>query len=75
MIPPYGERIPKFDGKRCVEKAGDLKVAEYEGLMRTATFVLADMVEGSGEVSAGLTEDLVDWWSALAEACVMNWEE
>ncbi|KAJ3508040.1 hypothetical protein NLJ89_g5973 [Agrocybe chaxingu] len=64
-VPPYGKRVPKLKGKRCVQKAGELNEREYEGLMRTAMFV-----------AMGLVPDFViKWWRELGEVGVMNWEE
>ncbi|CAA7259156.1 unnamed protein product [Cyclocybe aegerita] len=65
MVPPYGKRVPKFKGKRCVQKAAELNEREYEGLMRTAMFV-----------AMGLVPDfVVEWWRELGEVGVMNWED
>ncbi|KAF8971069.1 hypothetical protein BDZ97DRAFT_1753414 [Flammula alnicola] len=65
VIPPYGKRIPQFNGTRCVEKAGELNAREYEGLMRTVVYVVL-----------GLSEDgVAKMWRELAEVGVMTWEE
>ncbi|KAF8995494.1 hypothetical protein BDQ17DRAFT_1365692 [Cyathus striatus] len=35
LVPPYGKRVPEFDGSKCVKEPGKLSEREYEGLMRT----------------------------------------
>lgn len=65
QIPPYGKRIPIFDGARCVEKPGELSDRVYEGLFRTVMYVLIGLVD----------KDVLRWWETMAEAAVMNWEE
>lgn len=65
LTPPYGNRIPKFDGKKCVEQPGHLSAKVYEGLMRTVTFVVI-----------GMTDDgVLELWRELAEVGVQTWEE
>lgn len=63
--PPFGKRIPKFNGKKCVEKPGELSAKEYEGLMRTIHLVALGMV----------SRDVQKSWSEIGEAGVQTWEE
>ncbi|KII84883.1 hypothetical protein PLICRDRAFT_179211 [Plicaturopsis crispa FD-325 SS-3] len=65
-IPPYGDRVPAFDGKKTVEKPGELSAKEYEGLMRTIHLVILGM-PGIGEI--------VKTWRELGEVGVQTWEE
>ncbi|GLB37362.1 hypothetical protein LshimejAT787_0404130 [Lyophyllum shimeji] len=64
-VPPYGKRVPRFDGKRCIEKPGELNEREYEGLMRTIHLVALGMV----------SKDIVKSWYELGEVGVQTWEE
>ena len=64
-IPPYGKRVPTFNGKRCVEKAAELNEKEYEGLMRTVVFVVVGL----------LPTEVAKFWRELSEVGVQTWEE
>ncbi|KAF8070402.1 hypothetical protein FPV67DRAFT_1668258 [Lyophyllum atratum] len=64
-IPPFGKRVPRFNGKRCVEKPGELNAREYEGLMRTIHLVALGMV----------SNDIVKSWNEIGETGVQTWEE
>jgi len=64
-VPPYGKRVPQFDGNRCVEKPGELNAREYEGLMRTIHLVALGMV----------AKDVVKSWKEIGEVGVQTWEE
>ncbi|KAF9528482.1 hypothetical protein CPB83DRAFT_875940 [Crepidotus variabilis] len=64
-IPPYGKRVPQFDGKRCVEQASELNDREYEGIMRCAMFALINL----------LPSEVVRFWRELSEVGVQTWEE
>ncbi|KDR75276.1 hypothetical protein GALMADRAFT_140802 [Galerina marginata CBS 339.88] len=65
VVPPFGRRIPRFDGKKCVENPGELDAREYEGLMRVTTFVVINLT----------SDDVVKMWRELAEVGVQTWEE
>ncbi|PPQ93650.1 hypothetical protein CVT25_012709 [Psilocybe cyanescens] len=65
LVPPYGQRIPKLDGEKCVGKPGELDAREYEGLMRVATFVIVNLT----------SDDIIKMWRELAEVGVQTWEE
>lgn len=65
LVPPYGNRIPKFDGKKCVGKPAELNAREYEGLMRVTVMVIVNLT----------SNDLVKMWRELAEVGVQTWEE
>lgn len=64
-LPPYGERVPQYNGSKCVEKPGELDAREYEGLMRTMHLVVLGMV----------SKDVMSTWNEIGEVGVMNWEE
>ncbi|KDQ56225.1 hypothetical protein JAAARDRAFT_36408 [Jaapia argillacea MUCL 33604] len=64
-VPPYGERIPQFKGKKCVDEPGALSARVYEGLMRTISMVVIGMVD----------KEVVIWWREVSELGVMTWEE
>lgn len=65
LTPPYGQRVPQFDGARCVEMADKLNEQEYEGLMRTIHLVALGMVN----------KDVSRSWREVAEVGVQTWEE
>ena len=67
QIPPYGDRIPQFDGDKCVTRPGRLSAREYEGLMRTVHLVLLGIPRLEG--------DIRDTWEELGEVGVQTWEE
>lgn len=64
-IPPFGERVPAFNGTRCVEQADALKANEYEGIMRVVAFVVVGLA----------SNDLVMMWRELGMVGVQTWEE
>ena len=61
-IPPYGKRVPNFNGKRCIEKAAELNEKEYEGLMRTVVFVVVGL----------LPTEVAKFWRELSEVGVQR---
>lgn len=65
LVPPYGKRIPKLNGKKCVETPGDLTANEYEGLMRVTNMVIVQLT----------SDEIVRMWRELAEVGVQTWEE
>ncbi|KAH9485226.1 hypothetical protein JR316_0002133 [Psilocybe cubensis] len=65
LVPPYGQRIPKLNGKKCVDAPADLNEKEYEGLMRVLTLVIVDLT----------SDDVMKMWRELAEVGVQTWEE
>ncbi|KAF9564794.1 hypothetical protein CPC08DRAFT_705089 [Agrocybe pediades] len=65
LVPPFGDRVPKFDGKKCVEKPGELNQREYEGIMRVTNMVIVQLT----------SNEVVRMWRELAQAGVLNWEE
>ena len=65
IIPPFGERVPAFDGTRCVEQGDALKASEYEGLMRVTAFVVVGLA----------ANEVVMMWRELGMVGVQTWEE
>jgi len=68
IMPPFQDRVPQFDGKKCVEDVESLTLKEFEGLMRSCSILVAQEV-------AGNDPDVVASWMEVAEAGVQLWEE
>ena len=66
LTPPFGNKVPHFDGKKCIDDPGELSAKEYEGMMRVMVLLLLDM-EGM--------EEIQKTWQELAEVGLHTWEE
>ncbi|KJA20006.1 hypothetical protein HYPSUDRAFT_68773 [Hypholoma sublateritium FD-334 SS-4] len=64
-VPPYGERVPAFNGARCVAQAGALTAGEYEGLMRVVAYVAIGLA----------ADDVAGMWRELATVGVQTWQD
>ncbi|TFK44457.1 hypothetical protein BDQ12DRAFT_717608 [Crucibulum laeve] len=65
LVPPFGARVPQFDGQKCIQEPGSLNEREYEGLMRTVHLVAIGMVP----------KEVGKIWREIGEVGVQTWEE
>lgn len=66
--PPFGKRVPKFDGKRIVGQPGSCSAREYEGLLRCCPMLVF-------QIPGKLDSEEATLWREAAEVMVIVWEE
>lgn len=66
--PPFGKRVPKFDGKRVVGRPGACSAREYEGLLR-CNHLLVFQIPGK------MDSEEARLWREVPEVAVIVWEE
>lgn len=66
--PPFGKRVPKFNGKRIVGRPGACSAREYEGLLR-CNHLLVCQIPGKAD------SEETRLWRETPEVMVMVWDE